>query len=384
MSDPLTALLLADEVPVDPPAGFADALLDRCLHELRPRRRGLVVALAFVGALVVAGAATATYFATHRSPTTPPPAPTGALTVMETVGAKDMATISAVLDGRLETVWRCPHGIWCGMLSSIAWSPDGRRLAMTLGEIGGRSRYVGLHVVDVATRADHHIGVPAPTKLGCPLPFDIAWSPDSQRLAYACGDDLRRGLTPTTIYTIRRDGTGRRRLQTGTRSAYSPSWSADGTRIAFSTEPYPRLSARCCSNVPVQHLRGRVYSVGVNGSDRVLVARDAAEPAYAPDGRTIAFATTCGVRTVAVGAAPFAEPTCTGVPYTGFPSWSPDGSTIAVASRQGVLLITPGGRVLGNPVKSLQRGAYYLLGGPTWAPRTAVARLLAPGGRPGY
>lgn len=404
MSDPLTTLLLADEVPVDPPAAFGDALLDRCLHELRPRRRrGLVVTLAFVAALVVVGAATATYFATRESAAPAQPSPSG-LTIIRTLpGSNAVSTIAAVVDGRLRTVWHCPHHIWCGVLTSMAWSPDGRHLAMTLGEIGGRSGYVGLHVIDVATGADHHIGAPKishPERaqsstvlhwivgslishLGCPLPSQVAWSPDSRQLAYSCGDDLARGGTPTVIYTIRRDGSDRRRLATGTKTAYSPTWSADGTRIAFSTEPYPRLTYHCCSDDPLRHLRGRVYSVGLDGSHRVLVARDAASPAYSPNGTAIAFETTCGVRTVAVGAATFAEPRCSHSSTTGGLSWSPDGSTIAVASLQGVTLLAPDGRVVGNPYAQDTRGVYEVAA-PAWAPTGAIARLLAPRGRPGY
>jgi dipeptidyl aminopeptidase/acylaminoacyl peptidase len=404
MSDPLTTLLVANEVPIDPPAPFADALLDRCLHELRPRRRrGLVVALALVAALVVAGAATATYFATRDSAAPAPPPPSG-LTIIRTLPSSNaVSTIAAVVDGKLRTVWHCPHRVWCGVLTSMAWSPDGRHLALTLGEIGGRSGYVGLHVIDVATGADHHIGapkIPHPEReqsstvlgwivgslvshLGCPLPSQVAWSPDSSHLAYTCGDDLARGGQPTAIYIIRRDGSDRRQLETGTKTAYSPTWSADGKRIAFSTEPYPRLTYHCCSDDPVQHLRGRVYSVGLDGSQRVLVARDAASPAYSPDGKAIAFETTCGVRTVAVGAPTFAEPRCTHSPTTGGLSWSPDGSTIAVASLQGVTLLAPDGTVVGNPYTQDARGAYEVAA-PAWAPAGAIARLLAPRGRSGY
>jgi dipeptidyl aminopeptidase/acylaminoacyl peptidase len=404
MSDPLTTLLLADEVPVDPPVAFADALLDRCLHELRPgRRRGLVVALAFVATLIVAGAATATYLATRESAAPAPPSATG-LTIIRTLPQSNaVSTIAAVVDGRLRTVWRCPHHIWCGVLSSMAWSPDGRHLAMTLGEIGGRSGYVGLHVIDVATGADHHLGAPrlphlereqpisvikrlvdaVTARLGCPLPAQVAWSPDSRQLAYSCGDDLLHGGAPTTIYMIRRDGGDRRRLATGTSTAYWPTWSADGKRIAFSTEPYPRLTYHCCSDDPLQHLRGRVYSIGVDGSHRVLVARDAAAPAYSPDGKRIAFETTCGVRSAAVGAATFLAPTCAHADSVGPPSWAPDGSTLAVAATQGVLLVTPDGTSVGVAVAEDARGAYEV-GAPAWAPTEALAHLLSPRGASGY
>ena len=37
-------------------------------------------------------------------------------------------------DGRLEILWRCPHpGYFCGDMTSMAWSADGRKLAFTEG-----------------------------------------------------------------------------------------------------------------------------------------------------------------------------------------------------------------------------------------------------------
>ena len=109
--------------------------------------------------------------------------------------------------GKLRVVWRCPeHVAFCGDLTSIAWSPNGRRLAFTLDEVGGTSGYVGLHLVNLPTGHDVHIPtlpggphgqlatvghalfVRAVHRLGCAFPVDLAWSPDSTRLAYACPD----------------------------------------------------------------------------------------------------------------------------------------------------------------------------------------------------
>ena len=60
-------------------------------------------------------------------------------------GGNGVSRIAAVgPGGRLRTLWRCPErGVFCGDLTSIAWSPDGKRLAFTLDELGGMSGYVG-------------------------------------------------------------------------------------------------------------------------------------------------------------------------------------------------------------------------------------------------
>jgi hypothetical protein len=70
-SHELDAALATVDRPVDPRAAFADALLDRCLDELRPRaartrirHRHVALAIAVL-CLVVAAAATATYLATQ-------------------------------------------------------------------------------------------------------------------------------------------------------------------------------------------------------------------------------------------------------------------------------------------------------------------------------
>jgi dipeptidyl aminopeptidase/acylaminoacyl peptidase len=192
-----------------------------------------------------------------RSTGSPPATRKAALTVITTGPLPARPTRISVVGpaGRLRTVWHCPGPAFCGELTSIAWSPDGRRLALTLGEIGGRSGFIGLHVIDVATGKDHQLGVPrlpqldraqptavldrlfrAATKhLGCGLPHQVVWSPDSRRLAYVCGDDFLRSGTATTLYVICADGTGRIRVPTRTRGAYWPSWSPDGARLGPGT-----------------------------------------------------------------------------------------------------------------------------------------------------
>ena len=144
----------------------------------------------------------------------------------------------------------------------MAWSPNGRRLALTFGEISGSSGYPGLHVIEATTGADKHLGAPAiphsernqprsviarmviseHRALGCPLPHEVAWAPDGNRLTYVCGDDLLDGGVRTTVYVINADGTGRRRIPTGTFAAYWPSFSPDGRHIAFATHPSARRS----------------------------------------------------------------------------------------------------------------------------------------------
>ena len=304
---------------------------------------------------MLAAAATAAYLAARQSASAVIPR-TARLTVISEDRGRirgrpaSLAAI-AVVDtrGRLRTVWTCPKHIWCGDLTSIAWSPNGRRLAMTLGEIGGTSGYVGLHVIDEAnTGADAHLGsLPIPNiersqptpvlqrlvnetvkKLGCPLPHQVAWAPDSKRLAYVCGDDLLHGGEATTIYLINANGSDRRRLRTGTQSAYWPSWSPDGTRIAFATAPLPYPTFRHDTKSPAKRIRSDVYTTRTDGSDLTLLARAGSAPSWSPDGKLIAYEARCGIRLVTPKGNPRIPYRCARAPTSAAPASRSGHSTV--------------------------------------------------------
>jgi TolB protein len=252
-------------------------------------------------------------------------------------------------------------------------------------------------VIDLRTGADKHLGVPAipnvereqsaPVlirlvriaikRLGCSLPDEVAWSPNSKRLAYVCGGFLNGG-TSSAIYTINADGTDRKRLRTGTTTAYWPSWSPDDTRIAFSTEVHPGMTVRCCSpSAPLRYL-ANVYTVRLNGSGRTLIARNAVAPSWSPGGTTIAYESSCGIKLASPAGLDETPPTvsCSILAAQGPPAWSLDGTTIAVTTEAGgTQLVSPDGTHL--RVATGQNGLGGYGGGrPAWAPTAAIERLL--------
>jgi WD40-like Beta Propeller Repeat len=337
LHDPADLLTVID-APVPPSSEFTSELFDRLLIELdRPRQRFLstpvrALAVAFALLLLLAGIATATYVIVRVAGNAPEH---GILTVIGRGSGHGAATIAAVgPGGRLKTVWRCPRRVFCGDLTSMDWSPDGRRLTFTLDELGGLSAYVGLHIVNTRTGRDLHLpdmhlkhpyALVQPmavlraqlrkTKaaLGCRLPSQVAWSLDSKRLAYSCG----------ALFTIRFDGTGRRRIPTGTTSALKPSWSPNGKRLAFATGSDAAHSS--------------IYSIDLDGAHRRLLVRDGASPSWSPDdGSTIAYESPDGVKLVTSDGV--IRP---GVGPQGEPRWSPDGSRLAVATGKGVLIVDP-------------------------------------------
>jgi dipeptidyl aminopeptidase/acylaminoacyl peptidase len=178
-------------------------------------------------------------------------------------------------------------------MPSFAWSPDGRRIAYEV-----KSAKSSIFVIGVDGRGKVEL-----TDGGGPV-----WSPDGRRIAFV------RGNTRTynsELYVVGSDGTGVRRLTTGLSVFSTPSWSADGTRLAF----YP-----CCLKgfaiVELSTARLRTFGKGV------LI------PSWSPNGKWIAL----GGPDVSV-----IRPDFTGLRRVssigtgvGPRSWSPDSRTVAV------------------------------------------------------
>jgi hypothetical protein len=311
-----------------------DALIEEARRRARRRRQrygAAAVLAALGGALALAVVRSG---GDPRSQPVGPPTPTarpvtpdavrnGPLTIAaveavgEQVGPSGWYGLSTIgPDGRLHTLVRCPdRARWCGEVESIDWSPDGRRLALSVSSVGLYNPYDGIRIIDLRTGQDRRIR-------GCNDPpgecdwFDLEWSPDGTKLAY---------VSSGNIVLIDADGSDRHLLRTGTEGSDTrPSWSPDGSSIAFGNSLDGRSS---------------VYVVGVDGSNLRLLAERASTPAWSPLGTAIAYRTGCGIQLVSP-AAPAAVPSCRnaiGVPGLGWPVWSPDGAKLAAAgtSRRG-------------------------------------------------
>ena len=130
-------------------------------------------------------------------------------------------------------------------------------------------------------------------------------SPDG-RIAFDNFDD---------VWTINPDGTDLTRLTNSPEPEFDPSWSPDGTQIAFRSER---------SGEP------EIWVMKADGTgQRRLTA--GLSPAWSPDGSLIAFSGRAGLSVI--------RPDGTGLrvlPHTEggeYPSWSPDGSRIAFNSN---------------------------------------------------
>ncbi|HJP61655.1 MAG TPA: hypothetical protein VJ865_16720, partial [Gemmatimonadaceae bacterium] len=111
------------------------------------------------------------------------------------------------------------------LYSQSSFSNDGRTLAFT-GERQGKDV---LYLLDVAS---------ANVKKRIDLPIDAVWSPvfspDDRQIAFS---GTHGGITD--LYIVNADGSNLRQLTNDEYADLQPSWSPDGTKIAFATDQSP-------------------------------------------------------------------------------------------------------------------------------------------------
>jgi Tol biopolymer transport system component len=238
----------------------------------------------------------------------------------------------------------------CCELFGLAWSPNGSRLAYSLTCIGcgpQALRTYGLHLINIATGKDVRI---LPRYDG----YDLDWSRDGSMLAFVISKDFPR--PSGWIYVTKPDGTGRRRLATGTVGRdTSPSFSPRGTRLAFATLAPSCPHAALCS-------KQSVSVVDTDGAHRRLIATHATAPAWSPNGRRIAVRSLGGCRGIRLLTPAGRDVTpgspsssCRVIGVAGTPIWSPDGRQIAIQTTQGIYVMNANGT--GLKVATTQTGA---------------------------
>jgi tricorn protease-like protein len=151
-----------------------------------------------------------------------------------------------------------------------------------------------------------------------------AWSPNGQLIAFNSNRDAASALD-FDIWLVRPDGSGLRRLTSGTAVDIDPTWSPDGRRIAFVSDRGGHLD---------------IWTMTAGGTDLRPVTNDTArdeEPNWSPDGTRIAFssyrdgnqeiyvATVDGLKVVRLTTNPARDR---------HPNWSPDGTRIAFDSQR--------------------------------------------------
>lgn len=183
------------------------------------------------------------------------------------------------------------------------FSPGGKAIAFVRWDGTGAGR------VMVMRRDGRGLHAVTPSQ---PKPAGLAWSPDGRSLAYTSGRDIWRVDLGTSTPVNLTNST--------TTDAWQPSWSPDGTRIAYDAFEF---CFRCTA----------LHVMNADGSDNRTVTdprgSQARRPTWAPDGTTIALS---------LSAYLVVKPDGTPVAKGGgaYVSWFPDGKQLALIGVGGL------------------------------------------------
>jgi tol-pal system beta propeller repeat protein TolB len=193
-----------------------------------------------------------------------------------------------------------------------------------------------------------------------------SWSPDGTKVAFARSPETCDLDACSAIWVVEADGSNERRLTDDSGRREWPAWSPDGESIAFSQWDYEAIDSD-------DRLEIDIVVMSAEGDEpRRLTDFPGAEeePAWSPDGKRIAFSADRGDGPdIYVMSAEGSQPrrlTETAESASG-PAWSPDGEEIAFErfgdNRSRIVLVNDDGsdeRELGAPNTD-----WY---GPAWSP----------------
>jgi Tol biopolymer transport system component len=307
LDERITRRLAAFDLPVEPGPTFE--ALDR-RRAKRAARRSIArgsLAIAVVGSTIVISLVAAGTFGRDGAPAIViGSGPSGPIAngVLVVADGQDLFEVDTET-GKAQRIEGLPRGIW-----KVAFSPDGARIALTVFPIDGpRELWVanadGTGALRIASASNVSqaswspdgawIAYAADTPEGSTIRlvrpdgtdevsvgsaltrrdyFSVSFSPDGTSLLFDQGTDVGFG-----IFVMNIDGTGVRRISEGDRD-YDPSWSPDGSRIAFTHTDGPMDS-----DIFVMDADGSNIARLTDGADGTTNL----DPVWSPDGTRIAY-----------------------------------------------------------------------------------------------
>jgi TolB protein len=215
------------------------------------------------------------------------------------------------------------------------WSPNGRFLAFESNR--SSTIYYQIYLFDSDQGSITRL-----TELAECSNWAPAWSPDGKRIVFYSSCEGARD-----IYMMNRDGTGRKKLTSGSGENKFPVFSPDGNSIAFTSS---------------RGGRDQIWLMNVDGSNTRKIA-DGCSATFSPDGSWLWFSTTCedsAIQRIQISSLNLS--TIGGMPGHN-PSVSPDGQFVVFQTNNDIWIMDIDGS---NPTQLTSRSAVE--GAPTWRP----------------
>ncbi len=197
--------------------------------------------------------------------------------------------------------------------------------------------------------------------------FQPSWSPDGSRIAFASN----RNGGYYQIYVMDSNGKNVRRLTAGI-SDGQPAWSPDGQKIAFAGIGDEEIGR--------ENRKAKIYIINPDGTNLQELAGDVAsydsEPAWSPDGQRIAFVSSrenWGYEIYVMDADSTNQKRLThNMVSDRGPAWSPDGNKIAfysVLDEDDILAVMDAdGTNQRNLTEEVLNGVWEANSSPAWSP----------------